>query len=135
MHQLAYISTGRSEITPDVLREILNASRTNNERVGVTGLLVSGGNRFLQVLEGPIKAVNDTYNRIEQDKRHFATVVLTSRSISARAFGEWSMAFKHGSRASDGSLREIVYGITENLKDPGLQADFRGFAELHSQAA
>jgi len=135
MHQLVYISTSRREISPEMLREILSVSRTNNERVGVTGLLVSGGNRFLQVLEGPTEAVCNTYMRIEQDKRHFATVVLTSRSVSARAFGDWSMAFKQGSRASDGTLREIVYGITENLTDAGLRADFRGFAELHSQAA
>ena len=45
------------------------------------------------------------------------------------------MAFEQGSRASDGSLRDIVYGITKDLTDRGLQADLRGFAELHSQAA
>ena len=134
MHQLVYISTARHEIAANVLREILATSRTNNARVGVSGLLVAGGNRFLQVLEGPLEAVSETYKRIEQDQRHFAFVVLTSRSVSARAFGDWSMAFKQGS-ASDGSLKDIVFGITENLSDPGLRADFRGFAELHSQAA
>ena len=135
MHQLVYISSCRGEITPEMLREILKASRTNNQRAGVTGLLVSGGTRFLQVLEGSTEAVSDTYERITRDKRHSACVVLTSRSISARAFGDWSMAFKQGSRASDGSLRDIVYGMTKDLTDRGLQADLRGFAELHSQAA
>jgi hypothetical protein len=135
MHQLVYISTSRREITPDMLREILNVSRTNNERVGVTGLLVSGGTRFLQVLEGPTQAVCDTYERVKQDARHFACVVLTSRSVPARAFGDWSMAFKQGSRSSDGSLRDVVFSITKDLPDLGLQAEFRGFAELHSQAA
>jgi len=100
MRQLVYISASRSETSPEMLREILSVSRTNNERVGVTGLLMSGGNRFLQVLEGPTEAVGNTYKRIEQDKRHFATFVLTSKSVSARAFGDWSMAFKQGSRAS-----------------------------------
>jgi hypothetical protein len=135
VHQLVYISTARHEIFPDVLREILAVSRTNNARVGVTGLLVAGGNRFLQVLEGPLEAVREIYKRIQQDQRHFALVVLTSRSVSARAFGDWSMAFKQGARASDGSLKDIVFGITENLSDPDLRADFRGFADLHSQAA
>lgn len=135
MHQLVYISTARREISPELLRVILAVSRTNNLRVGVTGLLVSGGNRFLQVLEGPVEAVCDTYKRIQQDQRHYALVVLTSRSVPARAFGDWSMAFKQGAMASDGSLREIVFAITENLSDLGLQADFRGFADLHSQAA
>jgi hypothetical protein len=133
MHQLVYISTARSEIRPDLLREILAVSRRNNASVGVTGLLVSGGNRFLQVLEGPVSAVCDTYERIQQDERHFATVVLTSRSVSARAFGDWSMAFNEGARASDGTLSEIIFGVTENLSDPALQAEFRGFAEIHSR--
>ena len=135
MHQLVYISSCRGEITPRMLREILKVSRSNNQRVDVTGLLVSGGTRFLQVLEGSTEAVSDTYERIKQDKRNYACVVLASRSIPARAFGDWSMAFKQGSRASDGSLRDVVYSITRDLTDPGLQADFRGFAELHSQAA
>ena len=135
MHQLVYISTSRREITPDMLGEILDASRTNNECVGVTGLLVSGGTRFLQVLEGPTQAVCDTYDHIKQDPRHFGCVVLASRSVSARAFGDWSMAFKQGSCASNGSLRDIVFSITKGLTDLGLQAEFRGFAELHSQAA
>ena len=133
MHQLVYISTSRSEISPDLLREILAVSQRNNARVGVTGLLVCGGNRFLQVLEGPVAAVCDTYERIQQDQRHFATVVLTSRRVSARAFGEWSMAFKEGARASDGTLSEIIFGVTEKLSDPALQAEFRGFAEIHSR--
>jgi len=60
MHQLVYISSSRREITPEMLREVLEASRTNNQRGGVTGLLVSGGNRFLQVLEGSTEAVSDT---------------------------------------------------------------------------
>lgn len=135
MHQLVYISTSREEITAETLQDILTVSRINNERAGVTGLLVSGGTRFLQVLEGPAEAVSATFERIAQDKRHFACVVLASKSVSERAFGDWSMAFKQGSRASDGSLREIIHGITEDLGDPGLQAEFRSFAELHSRAA
>jgi hypothetical protein len=43
------------------------------------------------------------------------------------------MAFKEGARASDGTLSEIIFGVTENLSDPALQAEFRGFAEIHSR--
>lgn len=135
MHQLVYISTCRGEVSPELLRDILRVSRINNERDGVTGLLVSGGTRFLQALEGPERAVIETYGRILQDKRHFACVVLASRDVSARAFGEWSMAFNPGSRASDVTLSQTIHEMTEGLTDHNLKAEFRAFAGLHQRAA
>lgn len=135
MHQLVYISTARETISREMIRDILRVSQANNARVGVTGLLVAGANRFLQVLEGPSREVSATYERIRGDERHFACVLLTSRSVAARAFGEWSMGFQQGGRASDRSLREVVYTLTETLEDKGLQAEFRSFAELHDRAA
>lgn len=135
MHQLVYISTARDKVSPEMIREILRVSQTNNARVRVTGLLVAGANRFLQVLEGPSREVSQTYERIRADERHFACVLLTSRSIAARSFGEWSMGFQQGGRVSDRSLREVVHGLTATLEDKGLQAEFRSFAELHDRAA
>ncbi len=135
MQQLVYISTSRRDNSGEFLRDILSTSRINNDRVGITGLLVSGGTRFLQVLEGPTKAVLETYERIERDSRHFATVILSSKSVPSQAFGNWSMAFHQGPRGSDGSLREVVRDMTENLSDLALQAEFRRFAKLHDLAA
>ena len=135
MHQLVYISTCRGEVSPELLAEILRVSRTNNSRAGVTGLLVSGGTRFLQVLEGPVGEVTQTYERIEDDDRHFACVLLSSRSVSARSFGAWSMAYHQGRDGGAGCTRDLVYSLTENLEDLGLQAEFRSFADLHQHAA
>jgi hypothetical protein len=47
MLQLVYISSCRTEIDPAMLTGIIDISRRNNERAGVTGLLVAGGRRFL----------------------------------------------------------------------------------------
>lgn len=135
MHQLVYISTCRGEVSPELLAEILRVSRINNSRAGVTGLLVSGGSRFLQVLEGPAREVTETYAQIESDDRHFACVVLNSRSVSARAFGGWSMAYHQSRYGGEGCTRDLVYRLTENLEDLGLQAEFRSFADLHKYAA
>ncbi len=135
MLQLIYISTARHPISDDGLREILNQSRRNNGRVGVTGLLVVGGRRFLQVLEGPNDVVTATFDRIKQDQRHHAFVVLSSRLITERGFGSWSMGFERGLDSKKSDLVTVVTDLTSGLSDPDLRAQFVGFAKLHRAAA
>jgi hypothetical protein len=136
MFQLVYISTARAPVDSEMLDSILAASRRNNERDGVTGLLVAGTRRFLQALVGPEQAVLDTYARIRNDPRHHAFVLLTGRAIERRAFGDWAMACERGTEASaDETLVETVRGLTETLDDRTLRAHFVGFAELQGRPA
>lgn len=135
MHQLVYISTARYRVSERELQNILAISRDNNRKCGVSGLLVSGGQRFLQALEGPSASVSETYERIMSDPRHFACVVLGSRTVESRAFGEWSMAYETGVCTSGPSVVEAVFQLTDAMTDKGLQAEFRTFAELHAKAA
>lgn len=136
MFQLVYISSARQRIAPEMRDQILLASRRNNARNGVSGLLVAGQRRFLQALEGPEQAVLDTYARIRSDPRHHALVLLTGRSVETRAFGDWSMAFEQGGDAADQpDLRATVDALTASLADKSLRAHFLGFAELQGRAA
>ena len=80
----------------DVAREmerILDASRLDNRRDGITGALLYGEGCFAQVLEGPTAAVERTFERIRCDVRHADVVVLESRAVRTRLFGDWSMAY------------------------------------------
>jgi hypothetical protein len=136
MLQLAYISTSRDNVDRTLLDSILSVSRRNNGAAGITGLLVSGGRRFLQVLEGPDQAVLATYARIQGDPRHRGFVLITCQGISERAFGEWSMAYREGGiHLADDRLQKAVETLTAKIADPNLRAQFAGFAKLHAQAA
>lgn len=136
MLQIAYISTSSQPHDAEALEAILAVSRRNNAAADVTGLLVAGGRRFLQVLEGPEAAVLAAYARIQQDPRHRALVLLSCRAVAARAFGNWSMGFERGGDGSDGSdLRTVVADLVAPLADPNLLAQFNGFADLHARAA
>lgn len=136
MLQLVYISTSRSIVTPELLGDVLEASRRNNTRAGITGLLVTGGQRFLQVLEGPEAAVLATYARIQADPRHFACVLLSCREVQARAFGEWAMGHQAGRDCAGAEdVGTVVARLVEPLSDKNLRAQFTGFAELHARAA
>jgi hypothetical protein len=100
MRQLLYVSSKapREEVS---VGNILTASRRNNDAAGVTGLLYTDGQRFLQVLEGEAETVEVTFQRIRRDSRHHAVVVLSDRQIGEREFGAWSMAHRQASDASD----------------------------------
>ncbi|GAA4041268.1 hypothetical protein GCM10022281_22820 [Sphingomonas rosea] len=132
MEQIVYVSTAK--VMPDqaMIESILSVSRENNRRDQLTGLLVTGGRRFLQVLEGPTDQLEAAYARIRVDSRHFALVQLSRRPILTRSFDQWDMGFEQGYAAP---LTEVVAQLTERVADPDLKAQFRSFAELHGQPA
>lgn len=133
MKRLLYISTARAILDASELDELLDKSRAANSMVDLTGLLVVGGRRFLQVLEGPDEAVNETYERIRLDPRHFAIVKLHDKSIEARSFGSWSMGFERGGEAAaSDSLADQVNSLVAAIGDPTLRAYFTGFVENHA---
>lgn len=132
MFQLVYISTARPFFCETDLQDLLTVARRNNRRLGVTGLLLFGGRRFLQALEGPEENVQFVFERIRADERHCAIVELTRRPVEAREFGDWDMAFEPGGSPT---LRAEVERLVATLRDPNLRAQFIGFAEIHGRAA
>ena len=131
MHQLIYISTGTREISPADIDGILAASRRKNERAGISGLLLYDGRRFLQALEGEEAQTGATFERIKADDRHRAIVMLSSREIAARQFGDWAMAWHRVDPVSGGrSLSEIVDALVADVTDANTRELFRGFARI-----
>lgn len=136
IQQLVYISTMRGAPSLALFERILAASRRNNARDGITGLLVAGGNRFLQLLEGPTEPVRATYARIRADDRHFAAVVLSARIVDLRQCPDWAMGYVVGGAIrSHAPLGEIVSALVAPIEDKSLRAQFTGFAELHGMVA
>lgn len=135
MHRLLYISTAREALKPTALDLLLVEARRNNAAVDVTGLLVVGGKRFLQALEGPEGAVRAVYERIRKDPRHFAIVSLIDQQIPARAFPDWSMGCRiGGSILGQNDLVTTVAQLVAPIEDPTLRAYFTGFSETHVAA-
>jgi hypothetical protein len=135
MLQIIYISTARQPLSREELDVILAVSRRNNAAAGVTGLLVAGGRRFLQALEGPEAAVMTTMKRIQADPRHFAIVELSRRIVDTRSFGTWDMACERGGDAGTDDLQSDLSALIRPLEDRTLRAQFESFAALHARAA
>ena len=111
MVRLLYVSHLAKDCGPDDLAKILEVSRKNNQKTGVTGALCYSANGFLQCIEGPPEAVNDLYRHIARDDRHVDVTLLDYSDVNDRAFGKWSMAYIREDEI-DGSILEQIRGTT-----------------------
>jgi hypothetical protein len=135
MIRMLYISTSRQQPTAEMLADVLRVSRRNNAAVDVSGLLIVGGRRFLQALEGPREAVLATYHRISHDPRHHAIVQLGCDDITERQFAQWSMGAQAGGRPGEAaSVSDAVATLIAPITDPSLRGYFTGFAERRAAA-
>lgn len=135
MFRLVYISTARAPITTPLLDAILGASRRNNARLDVTGLLVAGRNRFLQMLEGEEGQVRALYQRVSADPRHIGCVVLRAEHCEMRLCPGWDMGSVGPGPAPDSSQARVARALIERIEDRTVQAEFASFLNLHDRAA
>lgn len=91
LYRLIYVSYSTLGVNWDDLKDILIKSEQNNAELNLSGLLVVSGNIFLQVLEGPERALNALYAKILLDPRHENPTILSYTPIHERHFSEWSM--------------------------------------------
>ena len=111
LYSLVYVSSAVELFSNDDLVALLETSRRNNTRVGVTGMLLYKSGNFMQVLEGEEEKVREVHERIQADRRHRGLITLLEQRGDARQFGGWSMGFRN---LADPSLRELP-GFSEFL--------------------
>lgn len=109
-YRLVYYSENRvpsSQLSAEI-ETILAASRRNNVLVGITGALMFSGGHFAQVLEGSQAAIESTFERIQQDRRHGNVNLLEFSSAPTRGFQNWSMAFIGSSDDVTAEVKDIA---------------------------
>ena len=89
------------------VRAILVKSIHNNRLAAISGFLVVGEGRFLQVLEGPAAEVEATFGRVSQDPRHDDLVVIAKGPADRRLFRDWNLAQHLISAADQPMLAEL----------------------------
>ena len=92
--RFVYVSTATSSYNEQLdLGRILQASRRNNPREEIGGVLYSGNGYFFQVLEGDRHKVNALYRRLLGDSRHTDVDVISVKPLDFRIFSDWSMKY------------------------------------------
>jgi hypothetical protein len=109
----------------DEIRGILATSRANNAARDITGALLFNAGCFAQVLEGPLKHVEYTFEKIQRDMRHDDVTILEAGHVARREFPEWSMAFAGAPRDEMTTFSE--FSVEHAFKNPTAAAE-----EIHN---
>jgi hypothetical protein len=91
-----------------MLSDILNVSKRNNARDGITGVLMHHDGIFFQILEGDKRAVENCYERILNDRRHSSLSVIIDGAIDSITFPDWIMGYAGPAKISGCSNEEIL---------------------------
>ncbi len=118
MRQVIYRSTttagtGRAaDDIPGILRQAV----ARNGIEGITGLLYTEEDAFLQAIEGPADSMTDLLARLHGDDRHHELKILVDRPIEHREFGDWTMIYRdrrETTDAFDDRLRVLLAGVSD----------------------
>lgn len=91
-----------------------------NIAAGVTGMLWSDSDHFVQALEGDDAAVTATMHRILADRRHTDIEIVEARTIQAPRFGAWSM-IEAGESALGDECGVFLVGLAGMADTPAKQ--------------
>ncbi|GJD65563.1 BLUF domain-containing protein [Methylobacterium frigidaeris] len=95
LHRLLYTSemalVGSETEVRQQVADIVARSAARNAADGLTGALLQTRGMFIQALEGPLAAVEATFERICCDLRHRRVDLQEFVRADSRVFGEWSM--------------------------------------------
>ncbi|RBI69911.1 blue light sensor protein [Roseovarius sp. TE539] len=105
--RLIYAST-HDGLAIEAVDRILQKSRANNERDGITGALIVGERSFMQLLEGDRSRVAACFMRIMQDDRHRDIRIILAGDVENRSFLEWSMHLINASRIKEEILSRYL---------------------------
>lgn len=97
LYEVIYLSTRRDGLTDQVVvDDIVLPSGIKNRRLDITGCLWFSNERFLQILEGPREAVEQVYDAIKADDRHYAIATVSTTPVTHRSFSRWGMRALRG---------------------------------------
>lgn len=108
VHQIAYCSNAVRTLPPAVIGDILDVSRRNNTRDGVTGVLIYHDRLFFQLLEGDRSLVKACYRRICANRLHSTPSLMLQADVDERAFPEWSMGLARPEELAEGAAAAVM---------------------------
>lgn len=107
-----------------MLAGILIDARRCNARDDITGALIVRQDIYLQLLEGPSKSVEATYQRIRQDDRHTDVRAVRRMDTTKRLFADWAMK-DDPARSWMWTREDVANGAVERATDEEVMSIFK----------
>ena len=104
---LTYTSKMNQEMSEDELKKLVETSQVKNAQSGITGLLISLNNTFIQYLEGEKENVKTLYGTIKNDSRHKNIEIQFEGVLESRIFSNWSMSLENATQSTIKQARDI----------------------------
>ena len=123
LKQVIYVSE-KTDTSSECLTNIYDISQKNNSESGISGCLLIGSNSYLQLLEGPVLAVENLYSKIKVDNRHKKVKKLFEQHIEEKLFLSWSMKFTPFINIEWGN-EEFNAGNFQNISSAGALKAFQ----------
>jgi Mg2+ and Co2+ transporter CorA len=121
MKRVRYISRFSEDLSREDIEELVRRAAQKNASLDITGILMSSGQVFFQVLEGPVAHVDQIYQSILADDRHRDVLLLDSEEgVTKRFFPDWAMRrFDLDDTAVErlGPVRKKLVAIVETRRD------------------
>ncbi len=92
LKRLTYVSKLSARLDQKEILEIGHKASLNNQKIDVTGILISVGDYFFQIVEGEETNINLLIEKISRDPRHCDVTILSAETgCESRLFSEWNM--------------------------------------------
>jgi hypothetical protein len=124
MHQIIYTSIARPGLLQEDVFQIVEQSARNNPSADITGFLLFRKGKFLQLVEGPLMALETLLARLAEDDRHRDLEVVSRLPIAQRSFPRWRMRRVGGDRDALDELEQALTGEGGGLPIPQAVRDF-----------
>lgn len=118
MKRLTYTSKLTAPLSEHDIEEIGRISKRNNQKQGITGVLIYFSGFFFQIIEGDEVRIDRLYEKIGQDRRHTDILCLKAEvPVEERLFPNWSMDVINLDQNTDALLypvKILLHTITES---------------------
>ncbi len=130
LKRIKYVSRFAQLLSAEEIVQLAGNASEKNHRLDVTGILMSSGGMFFQILEGPPKAVEELWAAIERDPRHTDVLLLSSEEgIERRLFPDWGMGAIDLDAQADDRLEPLKAILTAILAQRRSMEELSGVLE------
>jgi hypothetical protein len=115
LKQIIYLSRPIVPVTSELIESISMRARLRNPALEITGLLLYGSGRFMQLVEGPEPRVRTLLEKVGNDPRHTEIEILLDRNIETRFYPDWYMGVynidANDGRVDDQAIRDRLRAL------------------------
>ncbi len=92
MKRVKYVSRFTRPMTYQAIDNLVSTSSKHNKENGITGVLLTSGGIFFQIIEGPEENIDALLSKITADRRHTDVILLAEENnVDRRLFSDWSL--------------------------------------------